>query len=341
MNAGQASARRLAIKAGSPSADSVCFTCRLSITRRHYAQAAAAAVAEAPTSMSSTSLSSENAAPKRMFEVRTGVVLSRAPMITRDLHPFEKAFYLYQRRLNERLAMPFTKYLWYKKNTPLDRDEKKKRKERLTFAKDIGKYHAYGAEGWHDELLVGAKESEPEHQLDALLHDAELPDLDENQEGAVKHEQVQRPAPRVTEADKRNDQKSLNRLLQRTLYLLVKDQRGRWSLPEAPVDGFERLHRAAERIIVETGGLNMNTWVIGNVPVGHYAETLANPVTTNGIEKLGEKTFYMKARIFAGQANVEDSVLGVQDFCWLAKEEVQPLVSPKYWKAIHDMLADR
>jgi large subunit ribosomal protein L46 len=28
--------------------------------------------------------------------------------------------------------------------------------------------------------------------------------------------------------------------------------------------------KAAERILVKSGGVNMNTWVIGNAPVGHH-----------------------------------------------------------------------
>jgi large subunit ribosomal protein L46 len=43
---------------------------------------------------------------------------------------------------------------------------------------------------------------------------------------------VERPASRVTEADKKNDTSSLNRKLDQTLYLLVKNKEGRWRFPE-------------------------------------------------------------------------------------------------------------
>jgi large subunit ribosomal protein L46 len=43
---------------------------------------------------------------------------------------------------------------------------------------------------------------------------------------------VERPAPRVTEADEKNDTLSLNRKLDQTLYLLVKNKEGRWRFPE-------------------------------------------------------------------------------------------------------------
>lgn len=183
--------------------------------------------------------------------MNAGVVLSRPPVITRDLHPFEKAYYLYQRRLNERLALGFTRYFYFKKNTPADIDWKAKQKERITAARDIGKYAAYSKEGWHDELLVGDKISEPDHQVEALLKDAESPSQtggpEANQEVgaeqlAATRKEVERPMPRITEADQKNDQRSLNRMLQRALYLVVQGEDGQWVFPTTRIQGRENLH---------------------------------------------------------------------------------------------------
>lgn len=167
-------------------------------------------------------------------------MLSRPPVLTRDLHPFEKAFYLYQRRMNERLALPFTRYFYYQKDTPADIDWKKKIKERLTPARDIGVYNAYKKEGWNDELLVGARESEPEAQVEALLKDAVI---ETDEEGQVKQEKFERPMPRITEADKLGDTRSLNRLLTRTLYLVVKGEGAGWGFPSGVLIGKESLQR--------------------------------------------------------------------------------------------------
>ena len=54
-----------------------------------------------------------------------------------------------------------------------------------------------------------------------------------------------------------------------------------------------------------------------------------------------EKTFFMKARIMAGQANIKDNKLEVADFQWLAKDEIEKAVSPNYWSAVRNMLAER
>lgn len=105
----------------------------------------------------------------------------------------------------------------------------------------------------------------------------------------------------------------------------------------------------------------MNTWVVGNAPIGHYMFNYPKPVqrilepaasgTTDTKEpealpaqettELGEKVFFMKARIMAGRPDLSKNVLGGQEFCWLAREEVEKLVTPKYWSSIRGMLGER
>jgi large subunit ribosomal protein L46 len=85
----------------------------------------------------------------------------------------------------------------------------------------------------------------------------------------------------------------------------------------------------------------MNTWVVGNAPIGHYTHDLSpkareKPQNAN---VLGSKTFFMKARIMAGQADVSNTDL--KDFKWLAKEEVHKAVDKSYWPSIRNMLAER
>ncbi len=86
----------------------------------------------------------------------------------------------------------------------------------------------------------------------------------------------------------------------------------------------------------------MNTWVVGNSPVGHYQtqKPARVPVSESEEEKLGAKIFLMKARIMAGQVAFEQSQPGFSDFKWLVKEEVKKLVAPLYWKAVKNLLPD-
>lgn len=118
----------------------------------------------------------------------------------------------------------------------------------------------------------------------------------------------------------------------------------------------------------------MNTWVVGNVPVGHYtfdfptgvvqgagdddasagardadaeasagdanADTSRSSHSQQRVE-VGEKVFFLKARVLAGQADLARNALGLREFRWLARDEVRALVTPRYWAMTGDMLAER
>lgn len=143
--------------------------------------------------------------------------------------------------------MPFPRYFYMKKGSPKDVDWKIKIKERKTPARDIGVWSAWDRqEGWNDELLVGSKISEPSEHVERLLEDSVM--REEAMDESIMYEEKEvheRPPPRVTEADQKNDTKSLNRALTRTLYLLVKNKDGRWQFPSAQVEGDESLHRVS------------------------------------------------------------------------------------------------
>ena len=97
--------------------------------------------------------------------------------------------------------------------------------------------------------------SEPEEQTERLLKDAEVEVKERDIQGegiVVKKEEVERPMPKVTEADKIGDTKSLNRALQKTLYLVVNIGEGQWVFPAAELERQESLHTVS-RYHVLTG----------------------------------------------------------------------------------------
>lgn len=84
----------------------------------------------------------------------------------------------------------------------------------------------------------------------------------------------------------------------------------------------------------------MNTWIVGNGPIGHFiSKPRLGP--DSSIERQGEKTFFMKGRIMAGQADLKGNKFGFSDFRWLTKEEVGRHVGPKYFSEVKDMMGDR
>jgi large subunit ribosomal protein L46 len=278
--------------------------------------------------------------------------------------------------------MPFTRYFYFKKDTPALADWKAKASERdWQPARELGGYNPYREDAWNDELLVGDKLSETTSMVDALVKESiprvvDEKEKEEESEGKGEGEKVGekkeevvvvKPLPRITEADRTNDQTRLDRKLNRTLYLCVKRAKGGWGLPAGAIEGRENLRdvrdlpylttlfpllirrstknslttpiQAAERILTQTGGVNMNTWIIGNAPAGHHI--LAPYYKDEKLERRGVKTFFMRARIMAGQANLKDNLFGLSEFKWLTKQEIEKHVAQKYFSAIRNMLHDR
>lgn len=232
----------------------VCRSCRQALSERGYASAAAAkATVEAPP-ITQLSPDGPEASPvsQPIYTVKAGVVVSRPPLITPDPHPFETAYYLYQRRLNERLVLPFSQYFYYRRGTPAFEHWRTKRRERGgSAARDIGKYDAYSQEAWNDEVLVGDETASPSKIVEQLI--AEEGRTDEfTGEGDPKFAGLKRR----TEADEKNDQRSLERSLARTLYLLVKVKKSKgmqleenqlWRFPSGTIVGFEGLKEVSDR----------------------------------------------------------------------------------------------
>ncbi len=80
----------------------------------------------------------------------------------------------------------------------------------------------------------------------------------------------------------------------------------------------------------------MNTWFVGNVPIGHYKFYPNKDVTADPM-----KVFFMKARIMAGQADIKNNKNGVDDFLWLTKEEIQEVAGNYFFNHVRHMLASR
>lgn len=84
----------------------------------------------------------------------------------------------------------------------------------------------------------------------------------------------------------------------------------------------------------------MNTWLVGRVPVAHLV-TQPEFNEDTSLKQRGEKVFFLKGRIMAGQADLKGNKLGLQDFNWLTKEELQEKLPEEYFHSVRNMMADR
>ncbi|KAI1340498.1 39S mitochondrial ribosomal protein L46-domain-containing protein [Xylariaceae sp. FL0016] len=322
----------------------VCASCRSSQFRSYSAAVDAATTAEAhhlkPTE--STPHPPFTASRKSEYRIKSGIILSRAPLITRALTPFENSFFFYQKRLNERLVLPFRHTFYFKKDTASDLDWRIKFEERGKIAaKELGRYYSQGRNAWNDELLVGSTLSNEERVREILLKDAENR-VTEDGEKAKPDEVVpiERPMDRITEADKTNDVRRLDRALDKTLYLVVRGSNGKWQFPSDHVATDESLHETAARALEQSAGVNMNTWMVGRAPIAHHiVQPEFNEDTS--LKKRGEKAFFLKGRILAGQADLTNNKMGLDDFQWLTKAELKEKLGGGFFHSIRNTMADR
>ncbi|KAK3333213.1 39S mitochondrial ribosomal protein L46-domain-containing protein [Cercophora scortea] len=348
----------------------------LNAARRFYSSEATAAATSTPSSFTQPPPLSEQqqqtepatATTTGRFRIKSGIILTRPPLLTRTLTPFESSFFLYQKRLNERLAAPFRSSFYFKTDTAADLDWRIKLKERHGVpAKDIGRYNPRGRMGWNDELLVGSRTSEPDEVTERLVRDAEMR-VSEDGEVIAEDERVpvERPLPRRTEADEKNDVRRLDRALDRTLYLVVRRGEGEkatWGFPSGDVPTHENLHEAyiysfllqstlnmfanylvlqtALRVLAESAGVNMNTWIVGRVPVAHHVRDPVVGADGKEAPRSGEKVFFLKGRIMAGQADLKGNRHGLTDFKWLTQDELRTELPADYFRSVRNMFADR
>ena len=64
-----------------------------------------------------------------------------------------------------------------------------------------------------------------------------------------RKKEVERPLSRVTEADRTGNQKSLDRMLARTLYLLFRGTEGKWMFPTSTLVPKESLHTVSSSFL--------------------------------------------------------------------------------------------
>ncbi|KAF7826106.1 39S ribosomal protein L46, mitochondrial [Senna tora] len=130
------------------------------------------------------------------------------------------------------------------------------------------------------------------------------------------------PAPRITEADKTNDRKSLQRALDRRLYLLLKGTaygapsgKPVWHFPEKVYGSEETLRKCAESALESIIGDLSSTYFVGNAPMGHM---VIQP-TENAPDSASFKKFFFKSQVIAKN---KYNIGKCEDFVWVTKDEL-------------------
>ncbi|EEF50594.1 DECOY, putative [Ricinus communis] len=129
------------------------------------------------------------------------------------------------------------------------------------------------------------------------------------------------PAPRITEADKTNDTKSLQRALDRRLYLVLygnaygsPSKKPVWHFPQKLYEAEDTLRKCAESALQSVLGDLSHTYFVGNAPMGHM---VIQPTDT--APDAGYKQFFFKSQVIATN---KFRIGKCEDFSWVTKDEL-------------------
>ncbi|KAK9157184.1 hypothetical protein Scep_003758 [Stephania cephalantha] len=130
------------------------------------------------------------------------------------------------------------------------------------------------------------------------------------------------PAPRITEADKNNDRRSLKRALDRRLYLLLYGNtygspagKPVWHFPEKVYENEETLRKCAESALKSVIGDLSHTYFVGNAPFAHM---IMQP-TEDTPDLPSFKRFFFKSQVIATN---KFKVGKCEDHVWVTKDEL-------------------
>lgn len=150
-----------------------------------------------------------------------------------------------------------------------------------------------------------------------------------------------KPASRITEADEMNDRRSMNRMLDKSCFLVVKRNREdkAWQFPQGKVNADKdgKSPRAtAERVLDRAVG-KVNRYFISNAPIGH----VCYPYPADMQKKRGEygaKVFFYRAQLIQGTIKLETRLY--TDYAWIGRKEVGEYFDEQTAELIHAILPE-
>ncbi|NXN17263.1 RM46 protein, partial [Indicator maculatus] len=145
-------------------------------------------------------------------------------------------------------------------------------------------------------------------------------------------------APRITDADKKNDRTSLDRRLDSNLLLLVKQKIGNqelWLLPQAEWQPGETLRSTAERAMATVLGGHVQAKTLGNAPSGIYKYKFPRAIRTE--DNVGAKVFFFKAFLQSSDLSQAEPK---EDYLWVTKDELGGYLKSEYLKKVNRFLLD-
>lgn len=247
-------------------------------------------------------------------KVISTVILSRVPIITMEKNQFELQYYKYKNELWRRLMLTFPKWFFFKNETSFKAEfealnpDQEQPEDNVTFPRGR-------------PIIVKGRDLRFKQDIKLPTQKKSTSTVeDENQRHVV-------PFSRITEFDKNKDMTSPIRLLDRTLYLVIKSN-DKWVFPsfeEASSESEQPLHQLIFNGLKSMSRNNINLFSVSKVPC-FYQLNSAN-----------SNEFFFKFHIVSGIFKPKDDLL---KYLWLTKEQLNDYFEEKFMQSIMHMLSD-
>lgn len=256
------------------------------------------------------------------------LVLSRNPVITAAPPRFEAQYYRYQNELWKRLMWTFPSWFYYRKGTILEQAFRE-----LNPGPVYNNPNIEFPRGRPEVVHQRDRRFKQEIRLPKTYKAAEAAET-AGAEGAAAAEAAAAasddmsrqvvPNARTTAADAANDRTSLERKLDRTLYLAVRPQGGQWQLPTfGETLEVKALHTMAEEGLHALGGDQINYFNVSRTPCHVYRD--------------GERRQYLiKLHILSGKFVPQHG----EEFEWLTKEELGEALEGGFYHDVKHLLSN-
>jgi len=202
------------------------------------------------------------------------------------------------------------------------RKERRKKDKETPAAADIVLQSAVKPKGPEEEIILT-----PE-QARAIRQETEWLTFWENWQ----------PSSRETQADRDNNRKSLDRALDKKLYLIVQKNRKNyaWQFPQGGWENGETMRGTVERELREELGSKVKAYFISNAPCGFYQY----PFSEAAQEKYraeSSKVFFYRARHLDGDIELNKNE-GLVDYLWVTAQELKEYFTPEYYARVRPLL---
>uniref|UniRef100_A0A6B2LFP4 Large ribosomal subunit protein mL46 n=1 Tax=Arcella intermedia TaxID=1963864 RepID=A0A6B2LFP4_9EUKA len=180
-----------------------------------------------------------------------------------------------------------------------------------------------------EKMIATETAEEREERLVREEREKRMQDIRAQHKGEVRVES----RPRITEADKMNDIKSLYRKLDSKLFLIVKKKNENfWQFPEEDLLDKETLRQGAERALKENCNTEttLETYFVGNGPVTFHSFPFSKNLQTK-LNTYGAKTFFLYGYFLNGKVSLSPKVV---DFAWVTRNDLKQYLEPAYFEEV-------